>query len=317
MRILALQANSDPGAVLQLDKEIRDIKRTLASTIAWGVEVLQEGAVQAPDLQTLLLRYRPDVLHFSGHGNSVGELMFETSEGSSEPISARSLGNIFSSLGQSICCVVLNACYSAPQASAIAKWVPYVVGMTSRISDRAAIAFSTSFYQALAFGKTFEQALILGRQQVELEYRGQSKAPTIYKLRSRNARILPDSLQPFIEAEFDLDKKGNPRKNANREYELTVWVSRPPRTAHTCVYQYIDEWHNTIKKKHQFDCIPNDRKGFQSEASLYGDVLIRASMWSTEGGLALQTYLTEALRRHYTGRVSPSVAKALKHIQQD
>ena len=78
MRILALQANSDPGAVLQLDKEIRDIKRTLASTIAWGVEVLQEGAVQAPDLQTLLLRYRPDVLHFSGHGNSVGELMFET-----------------------------------------------------------------------------------------------------------------------------------------------------------------------------------------------------------------------------------------------
>jgi hypothetical protein len=317
MRILALQANGDPDSVLQLDKEIREIKRTLSNAVSWEVEILQEGAVQARDLQALLLRHKPDVVHFAGHGNASGKLMLETNQGDSQAVSPKSLSGIFSTLGENICCVVLNACYSARQAEAIAKWIPYVVGMTSRISDPASIAFSTSFYQALAFGKTFEEAFVLGQQQVELEYRGESRVPEVHKLDSKGARSLPNSLQPFIEAEFDLDRKGKPKKNKNGEYELTVSVARHPRTAHTCVYQYIDQWGGTIKKKDQFDVIPNDRNGFQSEASLYGNVLIRASLWSTEGGLAIQTYLIDALKRHYSRRVGSSVTKAIKRIGED
>jgi hypothetical protein len=241
----------------------------------------------------------------------------ESNQGDSETLSTKSLSNIFASLGENICCVVLNACYSARQAEAIAKWVPYVVGMTSQISDVASIAFSTSFYQALAFGKTFEEAFVLGQQQVELECRGEPSVPRIYKLGSKGSAHLPNSLQPFIEAEFDLKKNGNPKKNKNGEYELTIAVARHPRSAHTCVYQYIDEWHGTIRKRDQFDVIPNDRRGFQSEASLYGNVLVRASLWSTEGGLAIQSYLIDALKRHYPGKASSAIAKALKRIARD
>jgi hypothetical protein len=38
------------------------------------------------------------------------------------------------------------------------------------------------------------------------------------------------------------------------------------------------------------------------------------SLWSTEGGLSLQTYLVDALHRYYDGRASASVAKALKDV---
>jgi hypothetical protein len=314
MRILVLQPNSDPGNVLQLNREGREIKRTFSNTILWDVEIVQEGAVHARDLQALLMRHRPEIVHFSGHGTDRGEIVLETNEGPSEPVPIKALGNIFSSLGENVCCVVLNACYSSRQAKAIAKWVPYVIGMNSRITDDASIAFSTIIYQALAFGKNIDEAFCLVRHQDALEYRGESKIPTVHCLASRRARKQANRLQPTIQARFELDEKGKPEVNDNDEYELTVFITRHPRSAHSCVYQYIDEWGDSIKKKHQFDIVPNDRKGFESEASLYGNVLIRVSLWSTEGGLSLQTYLVDALHRYYDGRVSTSIAKALKDV---
>jgi hypothetical protein len=314
MRILVLQANSDSDNVLQLNREVRQIKRTFSNTISWDVEIVQEGAVQARDLQELFMRHKPEIVHFSGHGTDRGELMLETNEDTSEPVSVKALGGIFSSLGENVCCVMLNACYSSRQANAIAKWVPYVIGMSSRITDDASIAFSTSFYQALAFGKHIDQAFCIGKHQLELEYRGESRIPTVHCLASRRARKHANSLQPAIQAKFELDETGKPEVNDNDEYQLTIFITRHPRSAHCCVYQYIDEWGNTIKKKHQFDVVPNDRKGFESEASLYGNVLIRASLWSTEGGLSLQSYLVDALHRYYHGRMSTSIVKALKDV---
>jgi hypothetical protein len=46
-------------------------------------------------------------------------------------------------------CVVLNACYAERQAEAISKYVPCVIGMSSAISDEAAIIFAASFYLKL------------------------------------------------------------------------------------------------------------------------------------------------------------------------
>lgn len=316
MRILALQANQQPDSLLHLDREMREIKRSLAKTSAWGVEFVHEGAVEASELQAILLKYKPDVVHFSGHCATNGDLVLETNEGDPEPLSPKFLGNIFSSLKDPVCCVVLNACYSARLAEAVARFVPCVVGMTSQVTDVAALAFSASFYQALALGTTFEQAFAFARQRVELEARDEAQLLKMFKRTRRNADRATDSLQPFIEAEFDLDKKKRPRVNNNGEYQFAVSVAQYPRTAHTCVYQYLDEWHGTIRKKHQFEVIPNDRRGFESEASLYGNVLVRASLWSTEGGLALQTYLVDALKRRYRGRTSSHIKRALKQITE-
>ncbi|MGB3312083.1 MAG: hypothetical protein WBG32_13480 [Nodosilinea sp.] len=39
-------------------------------------------------------------------------------------------------------CVVLNGCYSAVQAEAIAEHVPYVVGMTQSVGDRSRLPWA-------------------------------------------------------------------------------------------------------------------------------------------------------------------------------
>jgi hypothetical protein len=54
--------------------------------------------------------------------------------------------------------MMLNACYSAVQARAIAQQVGCVAGMTGAVSNSAAIEFAGSFYNALTFGKSVQVA---------------------------------------------------------------------------------------------------------------------------------------------------------------
>ena len=79
-------------------------------------------------------------------------------------------------------CVVLNACYSQTQASAIAAHIDFVIGMSKAIGDRAAISFATAFYQALGFGKSVKTAFDLGSVQINLENLGEQDTPKLLSL---------------------------------------------------------------------------------------------------------------------------------------
>ncbi|WP_228060119.1 CHAT domain-containing protein [Plectonema radiosum] len=59
-------------------------------------------------------------------------------------------------------CVILNACYSEVQATAISQYIPYVIGMNKAIGDKAAIEFVVGFYSALAAGESIDFAYKLG-----------------------------------------------------------------------------------------------------------------------------------------------------------
>jgi hypothetical protein len=120
-------------------------------------------------LQALLLRHRPAIVHFSGHGSADGELVLEDDAGCKDTVTTGALGNLFAILKKDIQCVVLNACYSETQAQAIAAHVGCVVGLRSDVGDKAAIAFASKFYQALGFGEDFGTAFALGCIEVELE----------------------------------------------------------------------------------------------------------------------------------------------------
>ena len=129
----------------------------------------QQWAVRVNDLQGFLLRYSPDVLHFSGHGSSTNEIILENNNGKSHPVSAEVLSSLFSILKDNIKCVVLNACYSKGQAEAIAAHIGCVIGMSEKIFDVSAISFTSAFYQALAYGKSIQDAFNLGCLQIDME----------------------------------------------------------------------------------------------------------------------------------------------------
>src|SRR5205823_5305659 len=133
-----------------------------------------EWAVRATDLQEILLRVRPQIVHFSGHGSTEKqELVFEDSGGKGRTVSAQAIGELFRILGDGIRCVVLNACYSELQARAIAHHVDGVVGVRGAIGDKDAIEFASSFYggldrSQLSDGKALKRAFDLGCNQIDL-----------------------------------------------------------------------------------------------------------------------------------------------------
>ena len=65
-------------------------------------------------------------------------------------------------------CVLLNACYSEAQATAITGHIPYVIGMHQALSDAAALSFSAGFYQALGAGRSLTDAYQFGVVQIRL-----------------------------------------------------------------------------------------------------------------------------------------------------
>jgi hypothetical protein len=170
IRILFLASNPLDTVRLKLGQEVRAIDQALrASDFRDLFDFEQQWAVRVSDLEGLLLRYNPDVVHFSGHGSLFSEIILEGENGRSQPVEGKALGRLFSVLKGNIRCVVLSACYSAGQAGEIARTVDCVVGMSNVVGDEAAIRFAAAFYQALGYGKDIQTAFDLGCLEIDLE----------------------------------------------------------------------------------------------------------------------------------------------------
>ena len=169
--ILFLAADPTDASRLRLGEEFREIQEKLKlSKFRDNFRLeLPQLSVRPPDITQALLDTQPQIVHFSGHGTSSGELCFENLVGETHPIEPDALAALFEQFSGQVDCVILNACYSEIQAKAIAKHIKYVIGMNQAIGDKAAIDFAIGFYQALGGGRSIEDAYKLGRVQIQLQ----------------------------------------------------------------------------------------------------------------------------------------------------
>ncbi len=178
--ILFLGANPQTTTRLALDYEVREIKqRLLLSAHRDSFQLIQEWAVRPEDIQEHLMRHKPEVVHFSGHGSSFGQIVLDDGRGGAVPVSRETLANTFRILKKNIRCVVLDACFSIEQARAIAEHIDCVVGMNCSVKDTVAITFAGAFYRGLAFGESVKSAFDLGCNQVDLAVLGQADVPQL------------------------------------------------------------------------------------------------------------------------------------------
>lgn len=186
--VLFLASNPDGVTKLALDKECRAIRDKLrASEFPKAIELKTEWAVRADDLLQYFNEYRPYVVHFSGHGSAAEELILHDEFDQAKPVSIAALRAVFTSLKDNIRLVVLNACYSRPQAEAIVEIVDCAVGMNRAIGDRAAIVFAASFYRALGFGRSVKEAFDQGCTALMLEGIPEENTPELLVKNGINA----------------------------------------------------------------------------------------------------------------------------------
>jgi hypothetical protein len=186
--ILLMSANPYGTALLRIDEEHREIRRALQPAHK-RVSTPSASAVRLGDVQHELLQHGPAIVHFSGHGlpggasaggrgrdagpsghnidGSAGIVVLDD-HGFPCAVPPDALTNLFGILNRALMCVFLNACFTDDQASAIARHVPCVVGMHSRVLDDTAIRFASGFYEGLAYGRTFRESFALGRAKLRM-----------------------------------------------------------------------------------------------------------------------------------------------------
>ncbi len=158
-KILILAANPIETDRLRLDEEMREIDEGLKRS-KWRDRfvLVKKTAVTARGLRQALLDEDPQIVHFSGHGAREDGLVLENLSGQPQLVETQALADFFELFTDSVECILLNACYSQVQATAIAQHIGFTIGMNKAIGDRAAIEFALGFYDALGAGKTYDIA---------------------------------------------------------------------------------------------------------------------------------------------------------------
>ena len=157
--ILAIDAALEP----LLDKGAMEVKRLLPSG----------GRVTRDRLRDALASFRPNVLHFIGHGPvdraaafTTPGLYLERPDGLGDLCPVDILETWLHDAGGTVRLVVLNACNSDGVASRLAQKGLIAVGMRYRVHDQAAHAFSMEFYDALVDGRPVDEAVNRARARI-------------------------------------------------------------------------------------------------------------------------------------------------------
>ncbi len=202
-RILILASNPKGPLVLDLDREIRDIREGLRrSQNRDQFDIEARGAVRPIDLRRAMLEVEPQIVHFCGHGSGEDGLVLEDDKGNEHFINSEALSGLFEQFSDKVECILLNACYSEVQADALIQHINYVIGMSREIRDDAAIAFSIGFYDSIGAGRSVESAYKLGCSSIQMELSSPStqsrKLIPIQSPEDRQDLVSPDHLIPVL-----------------------------------------------------------------------------------------------------------------------
>jgi hypothetical protein len=180
IKILFLASNPTDTTRLGLDEEIREIDSKIREAqYCDSIELVSAWAIRPDDLLQSFNRYRPHIVHFSGHGSEKEEIILVGENKTSKPVSSKALQSLFTTLKDNIKVVILNACYSKSQAEAITEVIDCAIGMNKAIGDKAAIIFAASFYRAIGFGRSIKEAFDQGIAALLLEGIPEEETPEL------------------------------------------------------------------------------------------------------------------------------------------
>lgn len=181
-RVLILAATPDDQGRIRPDREVAELRDRMAAMPSQKRPLTFDHilATRLDQIQQELVRQRPTILHFSGHG-APGILAFESTDGRTAPLKAEMLARVLRSY-RDIECLVLHACFADEVASVCLPHVACVVGSVDTVNDVTAPRFSYMFYQSIAAGMGYQQAFEMGQTEVAL---GNPAAADAYKLLMR------------------------------------------------------------------------------------------------------------------------------------
>lgn len=181
LRVLMLGASATGD--LRIGREQRQIREAVRkATLREWVTFDTHPSATTEDLLDGIVRFRPHVVHFSGHGNA-GVVVFDQDVddfNSGLHVRASAFAHAIAATDDPPLLVVLNACHSAAQIEdLVADVVPFAIGMSDEIGDVSAIKYASRFYAAVAEGQSVDSAHKSGKAAIELDNLGDHDLPTL------------------------------------------------------------------------------------------------------------------------------------------
>src|SRR6185503_16564719 len=128
VRILFLSANPWTTSRILVDEEAREIFEKLQEGPYRERFILHKhAAIRPSDIQRLLMMYRPQIVHFSGHSSKKQKLILGGVPGRGKQINRRAVVNVFA-LYRHVRLVFLNACLTRTQARSLSGVIDYSIG---------------------------------------------------------------------------------------------------------------------------------------------------------------------------------------------
>jgi len=156
-RVAKLRKNFRKYKKLELWEELREVTDVLFDARGEGrvqFEVVPE--IDRNDVIRYVASRRPNVLHFSGHGEE-GQLVLNNAyDKAGEQVSDDWISGALD--GKEIDVLLLNCCWSSSIAEQLQKEIPLTIGTTKEVGLDEAAEFARRFYDALQQGETLERA---------------------------------------------------------------------------------------------------------------------------------------------------------------
>ncbi len=181
LRVLVLGAS--PEGDLRIGREQKRIRAAVESALHRDlIEFDVRPAATTTDLLDGISKFRPHVIHFSGHSD---EKFIQFEEERDEwhegvVVTAGAFQRAIQATSYPPLLVVLNACKSAAQIDdRVAQVVPFAIGMADSIDDGDAIMYAARFYASVANGESIRSAHLLGKSALELAGLQGAELPTL------------------------------------------------------------------------------------------------------------------------------------------
>lgn len=159
IRILFLSANPWNTSRIRVDEEAREIFEKLEQgSERHAFELVKYPGLRPGDLQRLLMKHKPHIVHFSGHGSPAEKIILQGASGRGKQIQPGALVNVFRLYKDHVRVVVLNACLTRQQALALNEVVDYAIGIDAAIGDKEAVVFAGAFYLALTHKMSVQES---------------------------------------------------------------------------------------------------------------------------------------------------------------
>lgn len=181
LRVLILGASAEGD--LRVGREQKRIRAAVESALHRDrIDLDVRPAATTADLLDGITKFRPHVVHFSGHSNEA-LIVFEDEQ--DEPhegviVTARAFANAIEATDDPPFLVLLNSCKSAVQIDdLVAQVAPFAIGMADSIEDGDAINYAAQFYAAIANGQSIKASHLSGQAALELAGLEGAELPTL------------------------------------------------------------------------------------------------------------------------------------------